>query len=170
MLALPADYYGACATHPRLSRLLGESQVLVGPMQPTELVLAIDGPARKAGLMVEPELVARLVEDVAGQPGGLPLLSTALLELWQRREGTTIRLTAYEHTGGVEGAVARLAEEAYGTFNREEQLAARRMLLRFATAGSRTPSCGVGYGSARPRSTATSKPPKCSRYWPAAAC
>ncbi len=137
VLALRADYYGACANQPRLSRLLGESQVLVGPMQPTELVLAIEGPARKAGLMVEPELVARLVEDVAGQPGGLPLLSTALLELWQHREGAAIRLTAYERTGGVEGAVARLAEEAYGTFDRDEQLAARRMLLRLAGSGER---------------------------------
>ena len=99
VLALRADYYGACAAHPRLSRLLGESQVLVGPMQPNELAQAIEGPAGKAGLVVEPELVARLVEDVAGQAGGLPLLSTALLELWQRREGVRMRLVAYEQTG-----------------------------------------------------------------------
>jgi DNA-binding SARP family transcriptional activator len=81
VLAVRADYYGACAAHPRLSRLLGESQVLVGPMEPDELAQAIEGPARRAGLVVEPELVARLVEDVAGQAGGLPLLSSALLEL-----------------------------------------------------------------------------------------
>ena len=86
-LALRADYYGACAAHPRLARLLGESQVLVGPMQRDELARAIEGPARKAGLVVEPELVTTLVENVAGQAGGLPLLSTALLELWQHREG-----------------------------------------------------------------------------------
>ena len=70
VLALRADYYGACAAHPRLSRLLGESHVLVGPMQPNELAQAIEGPARKAGLVVEPELVARLVEDVAGSRAG----------------------------------------------------------------------------------------------------
>ena len=87
VLALRADYYGACAAHPRLARLLGESHVLVGPMQRDELARAIEGPARKAGLMVEPELVTRLVDNVAGQAGGLPLLSTALLELWQHREG-----------------------------------------------------------------------------------
>ena len=135
VLALRADYYGACASHPRLSRLLGESQVLVGPMEPTELAQAIEGPADKAGLDVEPDLVARLVEDVAGQAGGLPLLSTALLELWQRREGVRMRLVAYERTGGVQGAVARLAEQAYGKLTPDEQRAARRMLLRLAGSG-----------------------------------
>jgi WD40 repeat protein/DNA-binding SARP family transcriptional activator len=135
VLALRADYYGACATHTRMSRLLGETQVLVGPMQRNELARAIEGPARKAGLAVEPELVARLVEDVAGQAGGLPLLSTALLELWQRREGVRMRLAAYERTGGVQGAVARLAEGAYGSLTHDEQLVARRLLLRLAGSG-----------------------------------
>ena len=135
VLALRADYYGACAAHPRLSGLLGESQVLVGPMQPDELAEAIEGPAHKAGLVVEPELVSRLVEDVAGQSGGLPLLSTALLELWQRREGVRMSLAAYEQTGGVDGAVARLAEQAYEKLTHDEQPVARRILLRLAGSG-----------------------------------
>jgi WD40 repeat protein/DNA-binding SARP family transcriptional activator len=135
VLAVRADYYGACAVHARLSRLLGESHVLVGPMQPTELAQAIDGPARKVGLIVEPDLVTRLVNDVAGQAGGLPLLSTALLELWQRREGLRMRLAAYEATGGVKGAVARLAEHAYETLTPDEQGVARRILLRLAGSG-----------------------------------
>jgi WD40 repeat protein/DNA-binding SARP family transcriptional activator len=135
VLALRADYYGACAAHPRLSRLLGDSQVLVGPMLPDELAQAIEGPARRAGLVVEPELVARLVDDVAGQAGALPLLSTALLELWQRREGVRMPLAAYERTGGVQGAVARLAEDAYGKLTPDEQRAARRVLLRLAGSG-----------------------------------
>ncbi|MET0207300.1 MAG: WD40 repeat domain-containing protein, partial [Thermoleophilaceae bacterium] len=135
VLALRSDYYGACADHPRLSRLLGESTVLVGPMQPNELVQAIEGPAGKADLVIEPDLVARLVEDVAGQAGGLPLLSTALLELWQQREGGRMRLSSYERTGGVQGAVARLAEQAYGTLTHNEQLVARRILLRLAGSG-----------------------------------
>jgi WD40 repeat protein/DNA-binding SARP family transcriptional activator len=135
VLAVRADYYGACAAHPRLSRLLGESQVLVGAMEPEELAQAIEGPARRAGLVVEPELVARLVEDVAGQAGGLPLLSSALLELWQLRDGVRMSLAAYEQTGGVQGAVARLAEHAYGQLTPDEQRAARRILLRLAGSG-----------------------------------
>lgn len=46
-----------------------------------------------------------------------------------------MRLDAYERAGGVEGAVARLAEEAYGGFDRDEQVTARRILLRLAGSG-----------------------------------
>jgi WD40 repeat protein/DNA-binding SARP family transcriptional activator len=132
VLAVRADYYGACAAHPRLARLLGESHVLVGPMRPEELARAIAEPARKAGLAVDRDLVTKLVDDVAGQPGALPLLSTALLELWQHRDGRRMRLAAYERTGGVDGAVARLAEQAYGSLSEDEQRVARRILLRLA--------------------------------------
>src|SRR5919108_2543642 len=132
VLAVRADYYGACAAYPRLARLLGASQVLVGPMRPDELARAIEGPAHRAGLVVEPALVTRLVEDVAGRAGGLPLLSTALLELWQRRDGRRLRLAAYEQTQGVQGAVARLAEEAYERLDPDRRRLARRILLRLA--------------------------------------
>ena len=54
-----------------------------------------------------------MVADVEGEPGALPLLSTALLELWQGRDGRRLRHAAYERTGGVRGAVARLAEAAF---------------------------------------------------------
>ena len=90
--------------------MLGANHVLVGPMRRHELRRAIELPARRAGLHVEPDLVDALIADVEGEPGGLPLLSTALLELWQHRDGRRLRLAAYEQTGGVRGAVARLAE------------------------------------------------------------
>jgi WD40 repeat protein len=79
-------------------------------------------------------LVSALVGDVAGEPGGLPLLSAALVELWQRRDGRTLRYEDYERSGGVEGAVARLAEDAYGRLSAAERGRARPMLLRLAGA------------------------------------
>jgi WD40 repeat protein len=132
VLGVRADYYGACASHPRLARLLGESHLLVGPMRRDELARAIEEPARKAGLVVDRALVTKLVDDVAGQPGGLPLLSTALVELWQHRDGRRMHSAVYERTGGVDGAVARLAERAYGRLTEGEQRIARRILLRLA--------------------------------------
>ena len=91
VLALRADFYGRCAAYPALSGLLGAGQVLVGPMRRDELRRAIELPAWRVGLHVEAELVDALVVDVEHEPGGLPLLSTALLELWQRREGSVLR-------------------------------------------------------------------------------
>ena len=93
LVAVRADFYGRCAAYPELSRLLGANHVLVGPMRRDELRRAIELPARqRAGLRVEPELVDALLADVEGEPGALPLLSTALLELWQQRDGRRLRL------------------------------------------------------------------------------
>jgi len=78
-----------------------------------ELKRAIERPAQRVGLAVEPALVDALLADVEGRPGALPLLSTTLLELWSRRDGATLRLAEYTRRGGVQGAVARLAEGAY---------------------------------------------------------
>ena len=103
VLAIRADFYGRCAEHAELATLISANQVLVGPMRRDELRRAIELPARKAGLRVEPRLVSALVGDVAGEPGGLPLLSAALVELWQRRDGRTLTYRAYERSGGVRG-------------------------------------------------------------------
>ena len=78
-------------------------------------------PPSASACRVEDELVQRIVDDVEDAPGALPLLSTALLELWQHRDGRRLRLAAYERTGGVHGAVARLAEEAYNQLDEEQR-------------------------------------------------
>ena len=137
LIAVRADFYGHCADHPELARLLGASHVLVGPMRRDELRRAIELPSERAGLEVEPELADALLADVEGRPGALPLLSTALLELWQHRDGRRLRLSAYEHAGGVQGAVARLAERAYERLEPERRASARRILLRLAGDGRR---------------------------------
>ena len=135
VLAVRADFYGRCATHDRLARLVGANQVLVGPMQRDELRRAIEEPAGRVGLRVEPALTDALIADVIDEPGGLPLLSAALLEQWQARDGRVMRHAAYERTGGVRGAVGRLAEQMYARLSEPEREAARRILLRLADAG-----------------------------------
>jgi WD40 repeat protein len=75
------------------------------------------------------------VEEVSDEPGGLPLLSTALVELWQTREDGWIRIEAHEQTGGVRGAVSRLAETSYEQLSPAEQEAARRVFLRLVASG-----------------------------------
>ena len=84
------------------------------------------------GLTVDPELADALLADVEGQPGALPLLSTTLLELWSRRDGRRLRLAAYARSGGVQGAVARLAEDAYVALDHEQRAAARTLFLRLS--------------------------------------
>jgi WD40 repeat protein/tRNA A-37 threonylcarbamoyl transferase component Bud32 len=130
VVALRADFYGRFAAFPRLAELLGASQLLVGPMQGSELRRAVELPASLVGLRVEPELTDALVDDVEGEPGALPLLSTALLELWEKREGDTLTLTAYRESGGVQGAVARLAEGTYARIPDGRKPIVRALMLR----------------------------------------
>jgi DNA-binding SARP family transcriptional activator/WD40 repeat protein len=130
LCALRADFYGRVGAHPRFAELLSHSHALVGPMDRQELTQAIEGPAARAGLSIEHTLVDALVADVADEPGGLPLLSTALLELWRARDGHTLRFDAYRRSGGVRGAVARLAEAAYAELTEPERRAARNVMLR----------------------------------------
>ena len=135
LVAVRADFYGRCASLPELWRLLGASQVPVGPMRRGELRRAIELPARRAGIRVEPDLTDALIADVEGEPGALPLLSASLLELWRHRDGRCLRMSAYERSGGVQGAVARLAEGAYERLDPGRQLLARAILLRLAGDG-----------------------------------
>ena len=80
-----------------------------------ELRRVVELPAGRVGLRVEPELTDALIADVEGEPGALPLLSTALHELWQKRQDGTLTLEAYRESGRVHGAVARLAEATYAS-------------------------------------------------------
>ena len=135
VLALRADFYGRCAAYPELSQPLAANHVLVPSMQRDELRRAIERPADRVGLGVDPELVDALVADVREEPGALPLLQTALLELWQRRDGRRLRFGVYERSGGVRGAVARLAEDAFGQLTDAQQVLARGVLMRLASEG-----------------------------------
>ncbi len=104
-------------------------------MQASELRRAVELPASRVGLRVEPELIDALVDDVEGEPGALPLLSTALLELWQKRQGNTLTAAVYRESGGVHGAVARLAEGTYARISDEQKPLVRGIMLRLVGDG-----------------------------------
>jgi WD40 repeat protein len=133
LCSLRADFYGRLVSYPAFAQLLKSSHALVGPMDSDELARAIEEPASRAGLEVERPLVEALVSDVAGEPGGLPLLSTMLLELWQTRDRRTLRYESYRTSGGVRGAVARLAERAFVGLDESGRRVARNVMLRLVS-------------------------------------
>ncbi|MFJ2555335.1 MULTISPECIES: hypothetical protein [unclassified Streptomyces] len=142
VVAVRADFYGRCAEHPALADALRASTLLLGPMSPEQLREAIVGPAQARRLVVERALTARVVADVAGEPGGLPLMSHALLEVWRRRRGRTLTLAAYEAIGGMRGAVAHTAERVFTGFTPRQAETARRLLLRLISPGDGTQDTG----------------------------
>ena len=134
-VAIRGDYYGHCSVHQELARLLAANHLLVGPMSPSEIRTAIEEPAHRAGLAIDHDLVDRVVDDASGAAGVLPLLSTAMLETWNRRRDGRLTLDAYLTTGGVHGAIARLAESVYEELSPDQRGAVRYMLLRLAELG-----------------------------------
>ena len=138
VVAMRADFYGRLAEHPELRSLVASQQVLLGPLDARGLRRAIERPAARAGLELEPGLTRRILADVSDRPGTLPLMEHLLLEVWQRRRGRTLTLEAYAASGGVEGALARRANSIYGAMSPERQVVARRVLLRLTQPGEGT--------------------------------
>jgi DNA-binding SARP family transcriptional activator/WD40 repeat protein/energy-coupling factor transporter ATP-binding protein EcfA2 len=143
VLALRADRLGDLAAFPDLVRIVEPSLHLLGAMDEQSLRATVEGPARQAGLLLEPGLVDLLVREVEGEPGALPLLSHALRETWANREGRTLTVEGYRATGGIRGAVARSAEEVYERVPAERRGLLRDLLLRLvapAAEGDPVPS------------------------------
>ena len=100
-----------------------------------ELLQAIRGPASKVGVNFEPGMAVAIATDVEDQPGSLPLLQYALTELFELREETTLTQDAYDHIGGVQGALIQRAEETFTTLDTERQEAVRHVFLRLISLG-----------------------------------
>ena len=130
MLTLRADFYGAPLAYAQFAQRLGESVVNVVPMAPEELEAAAQQPARRAGVQLEPALLVRLIGDVLGQPGALPLFQYSLRELFERRIGDELTIRTYDEMGGVNGALTRKAEDLFGELNEDQKEVARQLFLR----------------------------------------
>ena len=135
VLALRADRMGDLAAHPASGRLVERGLYLLGEMGEVDLRAAIEGPARQAGLVVEPGLVDLLLREVEGEPAALPLLSHCLRETWLRREGRSLTVAGYQASGGIRQAVARTAEDVYERLDVRQRDPLRDLLRRFVAPG-----------------------------------
>ena len=135
VLTLRADFYDRPLKHPAFGRLVEESTAVVLPLSTEELEQVVQRPAERVGTVLEKGLVPAIIEDVAEQPGALPLLQYALTELFERREGRMLTNQAYQDIGGVLGALGRRAEEVYADLDPDSRQVARQLFLRLVTLG-----------------------------------
>ncbi|MGH8895537.1 MAG: NACHT and WD repeat domain-containing protein [Egibacteraceae bacterium] len=138
VLGVRADFYGRCVEHPELVIVIQDHQVVVGPMTAAELRQAIEGPATRAGLVLEPGLAETVLADLGEEPGSLPLLSHALFATWQRRRGHTLTLAGYREAGGVRKAIGQTAEAVYAELDPAQQAVAKDVFLRLTALGEGT--------------------------------
>jgi hypothetical protein len=161
---LRVDYFGRCGEvslddKRRLDSIVYSSKyrMFVGQMGTEEVAEAVERPARKVGLELEPGLVHRICKDVGQELGALPLLEHALDLLWQRREGRWLKHKIYEEMGGVAGALTQTAEGLYEAMSERERPQARRLLVRLVAArdmGSSRAPRRVWVEEMRPQETA----------------
>ncbi len=135
VITLRADFYDRPLGHRGLGELLRTGTEVLTPMSPEDLERAVSGPAERVGAVCEPALVGELVAAVIDRPAALPLLQYTLTELFERRSGTTLLMSAYRELGGVSGALVDRAEAIYVSLEVDEQQAARQIFLRLVTLG-----------------------------------
>ena len=130
ILVVRSDFLDECAAQPALGRLFAQGVHLVGRMSPDSLRDAIEQPARRAGLRLEPGLTELILRDATGGTGSLPHVSHALVETWLRREGGTLTVAGYEASGGISGAIAQSADRLYQSLDASQRVMCRSTLTR----------------------------------------
>jgi energy-coupling factor transporter ATP-binding protein EcfA2 len=141
ILTLRADFYAHAVQYESLRSLLETGQKIVGPMNSFEMRQVIEGPAVVKDWHFQPGLVDLILRDLGATAnqglasGVLPLLSHALLETWQRREGRVMTLGGYQSVGGVHQAIATTADMVYADLNSVQQAIARNIFLQLTDLG-----------------------------------
>lgn len=122
-----SDFYEQIQNEPVLVRMKsGHGQLDVLPPGPDALTRLIEEPARLAGLTFERRddqiLSSRIIKDAAAHAELLPLVEFVLRELFERRsDNHLLTFDAYEALGGVEGALAKRAEDTFSALPVEAQ-------------------------------------------------
>ncbi|MEZ4682141.1 MAG: hypothetical protein R2932_48835 [Caldilineaceae bacterium] len=135
ILTMRTDFESFVARLPDFQERFEAAIVRVTPLNAAELRAVIERPAALIGLKFEDGVVDALVQDVLGEPAALPLLQFTLLKLWEQRERNRITWASYKALGGGRLALARSADRLYENLIPEEQITARRILLRLVRPG-----------------------------------
>jgi energy-coupling factor transporter ATP-binding protein EcfA2 len=135
ILTMRTDFESFITRLPTFQPFFEQAVVRVTPLNAAELREAIEKPAEAVGLKFEEGVVDALLQDILGEPAALPLLQFTLLKLWEGRERNRITWAAYRRLGGGRLALARSADELYNSLIPEEQVTARRILLRLVRPG-----------------------------------
>ncbi|MFK7744836.1 MAG: toll/interleukin-1 receptor domain-containing protein [Roseobacter sp.] len=110
---------------------LGRKSISVGPMAKEGMRQIIEQPALLGQLELEDGLADLLLEDTQ-TADALPLLAFTLRTMWDRfRDDRLLEIREYHELGGLQGAIALVAEETYQTaLDRQPDPAARTAAAR----------------------------------------
>src|SRR5918996_926899 len=135
VLTLRADFLGEALAYRPFSDALQDATLNLGPMTREELAQAIVAPAAQLGVVFEPGLIERILNDIGAEPGNLPLLEFSLTQLWDGQQKGELSHQVYEAIGFVAGALACYAEEVYNRLNDAERTRVRGVFLQLVRPG-----------------------------------
>lgn len=136
ILTMRSDYESWVSRIPALQEAFDRGRVQVLPLNAEELRRAILEPAEAVGLRFQEGIVEALISEVLGEPAALPLLQFTLRALWDNRRRNRITWDVYQRVGGGRTALALAADRLYDSLIPEEQVTARRILLRLVRPGA----------------------------------
>lgn len=141
VITLRADFYSHCFQHPALPKRIANNQFPVGRMDREQMREVIEKPLSYVRAKAEPGLVDALLDEAGDEPGNLPLLAHALLELWERSDRKTLTHRAYEDIGRLSGALGNYAEGVYlsGLPETADRDLTRRIFLALTQVGEGAP-------------------------------
>ena len=136
LVSMRDDFLFYCSSQPALAPMFSDLTPL-RPPSGTALRRAVVQPALKCGYRFEDEaLIDEMVGEVGDGRGALPMLAFAAARLWDLRDRDRGLLTreAYEHIGGVGGALAQHAETAMESIGQERIPIVRELFRNLVTA------------------------------------
>lgn len=118
IVAARSDFFPEIAAIAALAPGVSAGPVVVGPPDVATITECIHGPAKHAGLTVDPPLHAEIVREFTHpgtieQHGALPLLSHVLWMLAEQRTSNTLTYENYMEVGGLQNALGQFADAAF---------------------------------------------------------
>ena len=156
MATMRADFFERLSDFPQLVEATQKHRPMIVEMQPSELRLAIEQPAAHHGVIFEAGLVDRIISEVQGQAGCLPLLQYTLNLVWEDEVKTgsintrVLNISTYEKLGGVSGALKQHVDSIYTKLSPSEKLAGQRIFLKLVGIGENAES-GIEWKPVRRR-------------------
>ena len=158
------DFWHRADETPELVRMSeGKGRLELLPPAPAQLSQMIRRPAEAAGVSFEVHgttnvpLNEVIAEEVAREPGALPLLSYLLDQLYRadvlEAHGTTLTYATYQKLGKLEGAIATQAEAVLGRCAPEDAQALGSVLFFLAEIGAAEGNVGRAIARRVPLST-----------------
>jgi len=115
LLSMRADFYDRPLQFTPFGKLIETHHAAITPMTLADLYDVVQKPAQLSDvrLAFDDGLVTEMVFAVREETAALPLLQFTLDQLFERRAGQSLMLTAYRELGGIQGALAKHADATY---------------------------------------------------------